>query len=144
MLTDWLDRLATADDVPDRIRVREGVVRALTVGEARPSAVPALIRALDSPDAQHNQSFAWAAGNELGALADDSVYDATVRLASQRSLGTGRQMLMYPLGRSKTASATDALLAFARDDDVSGHAADALVQWQAIEWALGSERHVPA
>lgn len=127
ILINWLDRLEDAD-VDGRMKVREGVVRALSSREARPAAVPALIRAMKSTDAHDNQMFGWAVGNALSVTADESFYDDIVDLLHDTALGIGRQMLVYPVGRSSREDATHVLIGLLDDHEISGHAIDALAR----------------
>ena len=121
ILAEWLDRLADQNIDLGRLKLREGVVRALTVREARKSALPALVRAMDSSDARQDPAgFGWAVANALSVAADDSVYEDLARLASDTTLGMARQMLMYPIGRSERPSATQTLLRLVGQYDVWG------------------------
>jgi HEAT repeat protein len=106
--------------------LREGIVRALTVREARPVAAPLLIAQMRRYRGDGASSTAWAIGNALATVADDSVYDDVKSLALDPELGRSREMLAEALQRMKTPDATRTLIRMLEDRDVAGHAVSAL------------------
>lgn len=125
VLIEWL---RTVDDrVPeaDRSRVREGLVRALTIRAARPAAAQVMLdqfRSLDDPSGE----VRWAIGNALSVVADDSVFDDLASIVNDRRFGIARQMVVVGLGRSKDPRAVPLLINLLDDDDVVLHAVSAL------------------
>src|SRR5262249_50443430 len=94
VLIDWLGNVEARVPGPGGAKVREGLVRALSVPAARPAAAPVLIeefrKAADPPDA----GLGWVAGNALSVVADDSVFDQIAALAQDRGYGKARQMIV--------------------------------------------------
>jgi HEAT repeat protein len=130
VLIDWLEHIdergVPVDDLP---RLREGLVRALSVRDARPDAVPVLLDELRSAAARGQAGLAWAAGNALGVVADNSCFDQIVTVAQDSSLGAARHMVVRDaLGRMKNPGATLVLLGLLNDQAVDGHAVAALAR----------------
>lgn len=69
---------------------------------------------------------AWAIGNALSVVADDSHFDELAELARDRRYGTARQMIVHGLGRSRHPAAVGLLIELLADDDIAAHAAIAL------------------
>ncbi|HLX47908.1 MAG TPA: HEAT repeat domain-containing protein [Streptosporangiaceae bacterium] len=126
VLLDWLGAVDTRVPEPDRRKVTEGLVRALTVPAARPAAAPALIRAFRTADDPSGLGLRWAIGNALSVVADDSVFDQIAELVRDRGYGKGRQMTVLALGRSKDPRAASVLTGLLGDPDVTAHALMAL------------------
>jgi HEAT repeat protein len=106
-------------------RVKEGVVRALTVREARTIAAKPLVQEflkVSEPDS----SLKWAIGNALAVVADDSVFEEIAGLVSDSTNGRSRQMLVEALGRMKNPRAVDLAISLLDEEEVAGHAIVAL------------------
>jgi HEAT repeat protein len=126
VLIEWLNDLDRRVPAPDREKVREGLVRALTIPAARPAAAPALLaqfRAVADPTGVGPR---WVIGNALEVVADDSVFEEVAALARDRSYGRARQMPVLGLGRSRDPRAVPLLVELLDDPDVAAHAAMAL------------------
>ena len=104
--------------------VKEGIVRALTVKEARGIAGKPLIKEFQR--IAGSSPLKWVIGNALEEAADDSVFEDIVRLVRDKSHGESRQMLVVALGNFTNPRATEALLRLLDDDEVAGHAIIAL------------------
>ena len=111
---------------PADVHFREGVVRALSIKQARPVAAAALVHEMRRQQEHDDVYVLWAFGNALSIVADDDVYDDIVQLARNRSLGRAREMLMEALGRMDNSGATPVLLEFVDDDEVDGQVVIAL------------------
>jgi hypothetical protein len=119
---------ALTESPPEDTEFREGVVRALSIKDARPVAAPILMHEMRRQQQHDDLLVLWAFGNALSIVADDSVYDDIVALARDRSLGRAREMLMDALARMERVDATDVLLSLVDDEDVDGHAVVALAR----------------
>jgi HEAT repeat protein len=123
--------------------IKEGVVRALAVKQARPLALAPLIaeyRAIP-PDDQKLLNLKWAIGNTLDVIADDSVFEEIAALAQDRRHGQAREMVALALGRmKKSPRAVDVLIGLLDDDEVVGHAAMALGRLKARKAEPALER----
>lgn len=129
VLLDWLRNLDQRVTVGQgRDHLREALIRALTVPDGRPVAASQIMEELRRCSASGHSSTAWAAGNALAVVADDSVYQEVKVLALDTSLGKAREMLPLALARMKNPDATPTLVALLSDPDVSGHAVEALAR----------------
>lgn len=129
ILIRWLRRAKTS-------LIKERIVRSLT-GEkaATPDALkPLVIEFREAPD--EDWALKWAIGNALSTLADASIVDDLVELASDRRHGKDREMLMDALARTKDERALALLVELVDDDEVAGHAISALRR-------LGSKSSLP-
>ncbi len=138
VLLDWLPQ------VTDR-RVKEEIVRALTVPWARPAATRPMIdefRRVDSSVDPTGTGLRWTIGNALEVLADDSSFDELAELVRDRRYGTARQMIVLGLGRSKRPEAVEVLVDLVDDPEVDGQAVKALgrLRAPAARAALESKR----
>lgn len=113
----------------DEDTIKEGIVRALTVKEARGIAAKPLIAEFKKILPQEHptkQLLKWAIGNALSVLADDSVFEEIVGLVRDKRHGKAREMLTVALGNMKNPTAVKVLTELLRDDEVAGHAIIAL------------------
>ena len=119
ILIGWLPRAKTP-------LVKERIVRSLT-GEkgATPDALKPLVSEFRKAD-DDEWALKWAIGNALATLADASILDDLIELASDRRHGRSRKMLMDALARTKDERALDLLVELVDDDEVAGHAISAL------------------
>jgi len=122
VLLRWLSRVSDP-------KVKEEIVRALSVPWAKPAATAPLIEQFrvvaDSVDPT-GLGLRWAVGNALDVVFDDASFDALAELARDRRYGRARQMVVLGLGRSKRPEAVEVLLGLVDDPDVDGHAIKAL------------------
>jgi HEAT repeat protein len=148
VLLDWLAHLDERVPAPDRPRLRDGLIRALTVKSARPVAAPLMIELFKRADDPTGFGERWVLGNAIGVVADESHLDELMSLAADRSYGKGRQMLVVGLSRFRDPRVVKLLVDLLGDDDVVGHAAEALGKLKAadaraaLEPLLGDRRPV--
>ncbi len=128
VLLDWLHHLDERVTGPQRERVREGIVRALSVPDARPAAAPELIAQFRAVADPTGFGVRWAIGNALAVVADDSVFDELAELARDPAHGPARQMLLAAIGRSRDPRAPEVALSLLGDEDVVAHALAALAK----------------
>lgn len=106
--------------------IKEGVVRALTVKEARGIAARPLIeeflRNTDYQNPKAYPSLKWAICNALSEVADDTVFDELVALIRDRRHGKAREMLALALAKVHDPRAADVLIGLLDDDEMAGHA----------------------
>lgn len=107
--------------------IKEGIVRALTVKEARGKADKALVSEFRSlPTEQEYFCLKWAIGNALSVVATDAVFDELVELVRDKRHGRAREMLAVAIGNMKNPAAADVLIELLGDEEVAGHAIMAL------------------
>ena len=125
--------------------IKEGIVRSLTVKEARCLASRPLLNEFKLA-ALSQVNLKWAIGNALSVVADDDVFEELVELAKDKTHGQAREMLMLALANMKNPQAVDVLIEFLKDDEVAGHVIMALGQLKAakaqkaIEAFLGHQK----
>ncbi len=113
------------------LAVKEGLVRALTVKEARGLAGPALVREFEKlpyegAEIDRVQMLKWAIGNALSVVASDSEFSDVVELLRDRRHGKAREMLAIALGRLSDPRGSAVLQEMLEDEQVAGHAIMAL------------------
>ena len=126
VLIDWLREVDDRVPAADRPKVREGLVRALSVPAARPAAAPLLIEEFRRARDPSGLGLGWVVGNALSVAADDSVFDEIAALVKDRGYGKARQMLVLGLARSKGARVVPLLVGLLDDEDVVAQAVMAL------------------
>jgi hypothetical protein len=127
------DLVNAGDEYPDAIpvlvrhlslpygtRVKEGIVRALTVDYAGHEAIRRLIAEFQKQNDGSEVSLNWVLGNAIATVAKPGDADALVRLAADPSHGKARDMIVSALPRLVRDKAfLDAvLLRLMSDDDV--------------------------
>jgi HEAT repeat protein len=124
ILLKWLPKITNS-------RVKESIVRALSVSCVKPAAIPALMAEFRNTPKSENSGLKWAIGNALEVLAGDEIFDDIVELVQDKRHGTARQMLVMALGKMKNPKAVDVLIGLLGDDDVVGHALSSLKKLRA-------------
>ena len=118
ILLRWLPRV-------DNLRIKEAIVRSLSVPWAKPTAAPALVDAFrQAPD--DPPGLKWAIGNALSIVADDSVFQDIVALVRDKRHGPGREMVVEALANMRNPQAVDVLCELLADEEVAAHAVVAL------------------
>jgi hypothetical protein len=136
VLLDWLPR------VTDR-KVKEEIVRALSVPWAKPQATRPMIeefRRVETSLDPTGTGLRWTMGNALDVLEDDSCFEELVELVRDRHFGKATQMVVLGLGKSKKPEAAEVLLGLVDDPDVDGHAVKALGRLKAPAARAALER----
>jgi hypothetical protein len=111
----------------DHAGVREELARVLAVPWAREHALAPLLEVFArTPNSPPATKAALAAAIE--ALADASVESELVRLCTDRSHGSSRELLVLALGKLDSPAVADVLAELLRDRFVGGHAVQALLR----------------
>jgi hypothetical protein len=120
--------------------IRECIVRALTVPEARGLAGQPLLKAFYQEE-DANQK--WVIGNALRVVADEAEYDEVVDILNDKSYGQARSGLAHAVARLRDADAIPLLLPLLDDEDqlVATEAIIALGELRAEEAREGIERY---
>jgi HEAT repeat protein len=124
ILLDWLEHLDDRVSGDPGNILREGIVRALTVKEARPSAAPVMFK--EFKKTQTSSSLRWIIGNALSVVTTRDHLDEILSICQDRKYGKGRQELVASLGRFNDPRVVPVLIDLLQDDDVVAHALEAL------------------
>lgn len=133
LLMSWLPRVA------DR-RVKEEIIRALSVRWAKPQAAPLLLEEFRNVEDDPQGPLRWAIGNALEVVADESFADDLIDLVRDATYGRSRQMIVLALGRMKARRPVQVLIDLLGDEDVAAHAVIALGKLGAPEAKPALER----
>lgn len=104
-------------------RTREGIIRALTVKEARGSVGQQLIRMFEKED---DDDLRWVIGNTLSVVATEEQVEELRRLLSDSAFGQSRSMLIHALARLCGRNAAPEIIGKLDDSDCSNEAIIAL------------------
>ena len=126
ILIDWLHNIEARVDETSRPKLREALVRALSVPAAHPQAAPVLIEEFRRVEDKTGLGLRWVVGNALSIVADDSFFEEIASLVQDRLYGKGRQMLVLGLGDSADSRAPQVLRSLLDDDTVALHALKAI------------------
>lgn len=102
-------------------KLKEEIVRALSVKWARPMAAAALAEQFRLVSDQSGMGIRWAIANALAVVADDSVLNEIVSLVKAREYGRSREMLAVALGNMKDDRVDEVLIDLLDDEEISGH-----------------------
>ena len=98
------------------VRNKEGIVRALTVPEAKGLVVPLLVKEyLQLPIDKEN--LRWVIGNAVNATITESEVANIFPIVLNKENGLSRQMFVTALGKIKTDNVKSVLLQLSNDDD---------------------------
>lgn len=107
------------------VRNKEGIVRALTVSEAKGLVVPLLVKEyLQLPIDKEN--LRWAIGNTIYTTITEDDVESILPIVLDKTNGTSRQMFVAALGKVKSGKAEDVLVNLLDDEEVTPHALEAL------------------
>ncbi len=126
ILIKWLPRSANS-------RVKESIVRALSVPWAKGRVEAALLAEFRGSSDGENLKLKWTIANALEVLATDRIYDDIVELLRDKRHGRAREMLAMALGKMKAPQAVDVLIGLLNDEKVVGHAIIALGKLTAVK-----------
>jgi hypothetical protein len=125
ILISWLPK-------PDAFDVKESIVRTLSVPWARGIATKPLLEEFYKAPVEAS-SLRWAIGNAMEAIADPSAADEILKIVADPSNGSARQMFVLALGKLRHHQAVPVLLTLLKQEEVAGHAVNALGKLKATE-----------
>lgn len=106
-------------------KIVEGIVRSLTVKEARGIANKRLLKLyFDTPKTEI--ALRWAIGNALATITTTEDKDEILSIVADPTNGISRQMFVYSLGKIKSIDVENALIELLDDLQISLHAISAL------------------
>ncbi len=71
-------------------------------------------------------TYKWAIGNSLAIISDESQLNEMLKIALEKKHGIARQMIVEGLGSFRTDEVKHTLINLLKDDEVVGHAINAL------------------
>ena len=113
--------LELLDDLSDETD-KEFVVRCLGV-KGFTEVIPKLLTEFKSAK---NNYFRWAIANSINIIHSMTIEKELIELSSNKKYGTGRQMLVLSLGEYKSDLTLNCLVNLLNDEEVRGHALQAL------------------
>lgn len=113
--------LELLDDLSDETD-KEFVVRCLGV-KGFTEVIPKLLAEFKSAK---NNYYRWAIANSINIIHSTTIEKELIELSSNKKYGTGRQMLVLSLGEYKSDLSINCLVSLLNDEDVRGHALQAL------------------
>ena len=129
------------------VRIKEGIVRALTIQGASDAVVRTLIDEFKSlpiedctattdatTENEYYFSYKWAIANALSEIASDSFFEEIRNLAEDRRHGKAREMLVMALGKmKKSPEAGRVAHTLLSDEGMVGYAVDAVGRLKVLE-----------
>jgi HEAT repeat protein len=134
ILLQWMRHLSSPD-------AKEGIVRALSVPWAKPTAGPVLVEEFKETP-REAEALRWAIGNALEVVVTPSLLDGIADIVSRKENGTARQMAVLSLAKIRHPRSIAVLIDLLNDDQVAGHAIMALRKLKALEALDHLERFV--
>lgn len=105
------------------LRIKEGIVRALSVIEARGISNEVLFeeyyKSIKNPE---NELYCWAIGNAIATIMLKTDLNNIVKIVTNKEYGISRQMFVIALARAKTPESEKILIDLLDDNDVVLHA----------------------
>jgi hypothetical protein len=116
--------------IPYSLRIKEGIVRALTVPYGGELALRALVEEFKRQNENSEVSLKWVLGNAIAAVATSTNADALIELVLDQSNGKARSMIVLALPKvvKDKARLRNILRDLAHDGDVSVFAKRAMKQ----------------
>lgn len=107
----------------DSIYTKEGIVRALTVKEAKKIANKALLKEYNQTDKQSYPNYCWAIGNAFEVIIQSDDVDSILNIIKDKNNGTTRRMFVLALAKIKKRKEDieNTLIPLLDDDDITGH-----------------------
>lgn len=106
-------------------REKEGIIRALTVKEAKGIANKVLLNEFYL-NAKKDLSLLWVIGNAMSIIATKEDIKELIDIVRDKSYGTSRQMFVLALGKFKTDEVENVLISLLDDNDIVLHVLSAL------------------
>lgn len=113
-------------------RVKEGVIRALAVKEAKGKAGKVLIEEYHKTS-KEKSLLRWAIGNTMEMVIDNSDIQEVVDIVKNKENGMSRQMFVIALGKVKSEQAEQALIASLYEDEIAPFALEALANMKSTK-----------
>jgi hypothetical protein len=106
-------------------KIKEGIIRALSVKEAIGLANPALIEEYNRIP-KEEMLLRWTIGNTIYTTITEDSVDSILPIVQDKTNGMSRQMFVLALGKLKSEKAENVLICLLDDDEVIHQALEAL------------------
>ncbi len=111
---------------------KEGIIRALSVKEAKGVAGQALLQVYQETS-KEKQMLLWAIGNTFETIASDKELDEILKIVNDPENGISRQMFVLSLRNFELSKVETTLIKLLDDDEVCAHALEALGKLKSIK-----------
>ena len=113
-------------------RNKEGIIRALTVKEARGKATKALIEEYNKTPIEE-MNYRWVIGNAVNITATAQDYDSILKIVLDKKNGWSRGMFVAALGRLRGKEVEDLMITLLDDEDVKFEAVRILGKMKSVK-----------
>jgi len=114
------------------IRIKEGIVRALEVKEAKGIACKELLIEYNNRPVE-DSGYRWAIGSTMFVVITINEMDFVIDIVLNKKNGTSRQMFVLALAKIFNPRIEDVLITLLDDEDVVGHAVSVLGKKKSIK-----------
>lgn len=117
------------------VYIKEGIIRALTVKEAKGIANNPLFEEYNKTNVISNSGIRWVIGNAFTVIIRAEDVDRILEIVSNKVNGISRQMFVMALGKikSRKADIENVLIDLLDDDDVCTHAINTLGKLKSVK-----------
>lgn len=121
-------------DIQD-VNIKDGIIRALTVKEAKGIANNPLFDEYDRTTEILNSRIRWVIGNAFTVIIRPEDVDRILEIVNNKENGKSRQMFVEALGKIKTRKTDieNVLIGLLDDDDASAHAINTLGKLKSVK-----------
>lgn len=113
----------------DEDNLKEGIIRALAVKEAKGKAGETLLQEFFKTP-KDKMMLRWAIGNTMAIVMTENEVDKVLEIVQDKENGIARQQFVLGLGKFKSEKVENVLINLLDDDVVAAHALDALGKLQ--------------
>jgi hypothetical protein len=127
----------------DEIKTCEGIVRALTVKEAKGLANTVLLDLYRKTPVVES-SLRWAIGNAFSVIITEEDLNDVLEIVKNKENGTSRQMFVFALGKLKSCEVENILIDLLADEEVALQALSSIGKlkvWKAMPHVKGLTNH---
>lgn len=109
----------------DDTRIKEGIIRALAVKDAKGKANKLLIEEYNRTSKEHTL-LRWAIGNTIESIITPQDFELILPIINDKTNGISRQRFVASLGKIKDNRVEDLLISVLNDIEITSHAIEAL------------------
>lgn len=106
-------------------KIKEGIIRALAVNEAKGLAGSTLLEEFYKVPIE-NKNLRWVIGSTMEVVISEKEIDEVIKIVKDKTNGISRQMFAIALGKVPSKKSEDVLIQVLDDDEIAPHALEAL------------------